>query len=100
MARLTWSDNAIHDLNEICAYISRTSEVYARTFAAQVREIVESIPAQPLREQWSRNTIKKISVNDYVTTIGSFTEFEARISQLSRYSLLPADFHEPRLVKF
>jgi len=47
MARLVWSENAIHDLDEICTYISRTSDEYARTFAVQVRAIVESIPDQP-----------------------------------------------------
>lgn len=48
MARLTWADHAIHDLDEICAHLARTSVEYARTFASQVRAVAESIPAQPM----------------------------------------------------
>ncbi|HWE39592.1 MAG TPA: type II toxin-antitoxin system RelE/ParE family toxin [Isosphaeraceae bacterium] len=47
MARLTWSPRAAQDLEDICEYIGRGSEHYARVFARQVVSLVEAIPEQP-----------------------------------------------------
>ncbi len=48
MARLIWSPEAIRDLDNICEYIARNSEHYARAFAEHVTALAESIPDQPL----------------------------------------------------
>ncbi len=45
MARLIWSPEAADDLEEICEYIARDSEHYARVFAGQVIELVKKIAA-------------------------------------------------------
>ena len=47
MANLFWSPRAVQDLEDICDYIARDSERYARLFAERVFAIVESIPDQP-----------------------------------------------------
>src|SRR5205823_2711520 len=38
---------AVQDLDDICEYIARSSQEYARMFAQQVMALAESIPAQP-----------------------------------------------------
>jgi addiction module RelE/StbE family toxin len=51
MARLTWrliwSPRSVRDLTDICDYIARDSEQYARLFAQRVVALVESIPNNP-----------------------------------------------------
>ena len=47
MAKLIWSPAALHDLEEICEYIARDSEHYARLFAERVVALVETIPDHP-----------------------------------------------------
>ncbi len=47
MARLIWSPEAADDLEEICEYIARDSEHYARVFAGQVIELVKKIADYP-----------------------------------------------------
>ncbi|MBM4248658.1 MAG: type II toxin-antitoxin system RelE/ParE family toxin [Euryarchaeota archaeon] len=47
MAKIIWSPRAAGDLEEICNFIARDSDHYARQFALRVVEIVESLPAFP-----------------------------------------------------
>lgn len=47
MARLNWAPQAVQDLEDICEYIARSSEHYARTIAQGVRKLARSIPKQP-----------------------------------------------------
>ena len=47
MVKLVWSPTAIADLNDICAYIARDSEYYARLFAQQLTATVETIATFP-----------------------------------------------------
>jgi plasmid stabilization system protein ParE len=47
MARLIWSPRAARDLTEICDYIARDSDEYARLIAQRVFAVVESIPKNP-----------------------------------------------------
>jgi plasmid stabilization system protein ParE len=47
MARLIWSPRAIRDLHDICEYLERSSDRYARVFAQRVVALIESIPEQP-----------------------------------------------------
>jgi plasmid stabilization system protein ParE len=51
MAIVIWSPRAIQDLDDICEYIARGSERYARVFAKQVVRLIESIALQP-RQGW------------------------------------------------
>lgn len=48
MAQLSWSPRAVQDLEDICEFIARTSDPYARVFAARVTALAESVPDQPL----------------------------------------------------
>ncbi len=47
MAELIWSPGAARDLEEICEYIEKDSEYYARVFAQQVVALIETIPDFP-----------------------------------------------------
>ncbi|HVC96654.1 MAG TPA: type II toxin-antitoxin system RelE/ParE family toxin [Pirellulales bacterium] len=47
MAKLTWSPQAIADLESICDYIARDSEYYAKLFGQRLIAAVEAIPGQP-----------------------------------------------------
>jgi toxin ParE1/3/4 len=47
VAGLIWSPRAISDLDNICEYIARDSEYYARLFAERVMAAVEAIPVFP-----------------------------------------------------
>ncbi len=44
---IKWSPKAITNLEEICVYIARDSEVYAKLFAKKVMAIVKDIPQFP-----------------------------------------------------
>lgn len=46
--KLIWSPRAASDLEEICEYISRDSEYYARLFAQKVMLIAETIAEFPM----------------------------------------------------
>jgi plasmid stabilization system protein ParE len=48
MAKLIWSPKATADLEEICEYISRDSEHYAKLFAQRVVAVVETIAEFPM----------------------------------------------------
>ncbi len=48
MGKLTWSPQALDDLESICEYIARDSDRYAKLFAQRVIALAESIPQQPL----------------------------------------------------
>lgn len=48
MVKLIWAPKAAADLEEICEFISKGSEHYARTFAQKIVALIESIPEFPL----------------------------------------------------
>jgi plasmid stabilization system protein ParE len=48
MAQLRWSLRAAQDLEDICDYIARDSETYARLFAQKIIAFIETIPDAPL----------------------------------------------------
>ena len=43
MAKLRWSLQAAEDLEEVCEYIARDSEQYARLFARRVMQLLKSM---------------------------------------------------------
>lgn len=45
--RIKWSPRAVYNLEEICNYIARDSEHYARLFAKRIISIVKDIPQFP-----------------------------------------------------
>ena len=47
MVKLIWSPAAADDLEEICEYIEKDSEYYARIFAQQIVALIETIPDFP-----------------------------------------------------
>jgi plasmid stabilization system protein ParE len=47
MAGLIWSPRAVRDLDEICEFVARDSEKYARIVAEQIVTLIENLPAQP-----------------------------------------------------
>ena len=48
MAELIWSSKAIRDLDEVCEYIGRNSEQYAKAFALRVFGVADSIRRMPM----------------------------------------------------
>jgi toxin ParE1/3/4 len=44
---IRWSPRAATDFEDICAYIARDSEHYARLFARKIYKLVEEIPKTP-----------------------------------------------------
>ena len=48
MVKLSWSPKATADLEEICQYISRDSEHYAKLFAQRIITLVETITEFPM----------------------------------------------------
>ncbi|HEY2412910.1 MAG TPA: type II toxin-antitoxin system RelE/ParE family toxin [Pirellulaceae bacterium] len=48
MAKLRWSPQAADDLEEICRYIARDSEQYARLFAQSAMRILKSMSRERL----------------------------------------------------
>ncbi|BCV22276.1 type II toxin-antitoxin system RelE/ParE family toxin [Moorella sp. Hama-1] len=48
MVRIIWSPEAVANLEEICKYIAKDSEHYARLFAQKVWDLVETIATFPL----------------------------------------------------
>jgi len=48
MAKLSWSPKATADLEEICQYISRDSEHYAKLFVQRIVALVETIAEFPM----------------------------------------------------
>jgi toxin ParE1/3/4 len=69
MARLIWSPRAVRDLDDVCDYIARTSDRYARAFAEQVTTLVESIPQQPclgaVVPEYDRDDLRERLVQNY-----------------------------------
>ncbi len=69
MARLTWSPRAAGDLEDICQYLGRTSDSYARAFAGRVIALVETIPRQPragaIVPEYDRDDIRERLVQNY-----------------------------------
>ncbi len=47
MAKLIWSPLAASNLEEICTYIEKDSEHYARLFAQHIIALIEDIPNFP-----------------------------------------------------
>ena len=45
--KIRWSQGSVSDLEEICRFISKDSDHYARMFAQRVVSIVEAIPPFP-----------------------------------------------------
>jgi len=48
MAKLIWSPKAASDMGDICEYISRDSEYYAKLFAQKVMLLAETIAKFPM----------------------------------------------------
>src|SRR5438128_123953 len=69
MAFVTWSPRAIRDLDDICEYIARDSDYYARQVGREIVALIESIPDHP-RMGWSvpeydRDDIRERLVHNY-----------------------------------
>jgi toxin ParE1/3/4 len=45
--KVRWSPNSVADLEDICRFISKDSDYYARMFAQKILSIVETIPSFP-----------------------------------------------------
>jgi toxin ParE1/3/4 len=69
MAQLIWSPRALRDLQDICEYLARSSDRYARLFAEQVVALIESLPEQPrlggIVPEYDRDDIRERLFHNY-----------------------------------
>ncbi len=69
MVKLIWSPRAAQDLSEICDYIARDSDEYARAFATRAVAIVETLPQQPLLgakvPEYDRDDLRERLLHNY-----------------------------------
>jgi len=69
MAELIWSPAAAGDLEEICEYIEKDSEYYARVFAQQIVALIETIPDFPeagrIVPEYQSNNLREILFQNY-----------------------------------
>lgn len=69
MAEITWTKQALEDLEAVCAFISRDSPYYARLFARQVFERVERLEPFPLSgrvvPEVKREEVREIIFGNY-----------------------------------
>ncbi|MCH7990163.1 MAG: type II toxin-antitoxin system RelE/ParE family toxin [Planctomycetes bacterium] len=69
MARLIWSPRSVQDLNDICDYISRDSEFYAKVVSKEIVTEVERIPDHPLAgsivPEYDKDTIRERFLYNY-----------------------------------
>jgi toxin ParE1/3/4 len=69
MARLIWSPRSVRDLSDICDYIARDSDEYARLFAQRVVALVESIPKNPKQgarvPEYDRDDLRERILQNY-----------------------------------
>ncbi|WP_249870643.1 type II toxin-antitoxin system RelE/ParE family toxin [Oceanobacillus saliphilus] len=47
MAELRWAESAVKDLEQICDYIAKDSEIYAKVFARRVIDTLEATATFP-----------------------------------------------------
>ena len=45
--KIRWSQASVSDLEEICRFISKDSDYYARMFSQRIISVVEAIPSFP-----------------------------------------------------
>jgi toxin ParE1/3/4 len=69
MAKLRWSRQAATDLNEICEYIARNSEQYARLFARRVMQTLREMAREKLPgsivPEYGRDDIRERLIHSY-----------------------------------
>ena len=69
MVKLSWSPKATADLEEICQYISRDSEHYAKLFAQRIITLVETITEFPMAgrivPEYQRDDLRERILQNY-----------------------------------
>ncbi len=69
MVKLSWTDQAIEDVDAICQFIARDAPPYARIFAQRVFTIVERLASFPYSgrvvPELKREDIREIIYRDY-----------------------------------
>ena len=77
MAKITWTDQAIEDLEAVCIYIARDAPRYAELFAHRAFEAVERLENFP----YSGRVAPEINQNDVREIIlGSYRRFYRLLS--------------------
>jgi toxin ParE1/3/4 len=98
MARLIWSPRAAADLEDICEYIAKTSEQYARVFAGRVVALIETIPLQPraggIVPEYDREDIRERVFHNYRVIYRLHGEDVQVVAISHGARLLPPEPHE------
>lgn len=69
MARIRWTDQSLDDIDNICEYIARDSQHYARLFAIQIFAKVKPLKDMPLLgkviPEANQNDVRQIIYGNY-----------------------------------
>jgi len=69
MARITWTDQALDDLDSICEFIARDAPRYSQVFAEKVFEVIERLEYFPLSgrmvPELKRDDVREIILGNY-----------------------------------
>ena len=69
MARVTWTEQALDDLDDVCMFIARDTRAYASVFAAQVFQAVERLGDFPrsgrIVPELDRDEVRELIVHSY-----------------------------------
>jgi len=98
VARLIWSPSAIGDLADICAYIGRDSEYYARLFAQRVVAATEALVQFPeigrIVPEFGRHDLRELLFQKY-RIVYRVKRDEVQIAAVVHGARLLADIEEP-----
>jgi plasmid stabilization system protein ParE len=77
VAQVVWSPSALGDLAEICAYIGRDSEHYARLFAQRVMSATDTLALFPeagrIVPEYQEHGLRELLFQNYRIAIASRT---------------------------
>ena len=96
---MIWSPGASRDLEEICAFIARDSEKYARIVAQRLIDAVTSAAAHPdsgsIVPEYDRADLRERLVYSYRLVYRVYDRSIEVVTILHAARLLPGDLTEP-----
>lgn len=98
MAQLAWSPSAIGDLADICSYIGRDSEYYARLFAQRIVAATEALVQFPeagrIVPEFGRRDLRELLFQRY-RIVYRIKQSEVQIVAVVHGARLLPDIEEP-----
>ncbi len=99
MVKLRWTKRAAQDFEDICEYLARNSEQYARVFAERVMAIVEALPRHPrlgaMVPEYGREDLRERLFHNYRIVYRVHRTAVVVVTITHGARRLPADLVEP-----